>query len=192
MKRIVSQFLMLCIFAVSACSNSSSDPEKDFFSLWIRNDHLVALNLHGLNFGQRAMPVRMFNGEVCATTVDLRGDQHSGSAYVWESYYIPGTGSGQNPGCNTLVMLLTYKKSKDTLNVCDHTGCAEYIHGGGESGAGRSVQSMSCTDTHPLRCPRHNICCGSEYPYHGSCNNYCYRYAVHALQACGDMYDYCY
>lgn len=181
--------IFLCVLLLPTCGKSS-DSSEDLFSKWIRDDHQIAIDLTGYNFGMFGMGFLFSNGGICATTINLTGDQKSGSVTIFEQVYVPGTGTG-NPGCGGLPPILSYEKSGSNMTLCDSSGCANYFHGGGDGGAGKSVDDMNCSDAEfPLRCAKNNYCCPSGLPY--TCGDYCYSSAEWAVSNCRTAYNYCY
>jgi hypothetical protein len=120
--------LSLLLLGCGSGDSGSGDKEKDLFSLWRESGGSGIMDLTGGAFGQ-GLSYSLFesDGSECRCDLRLLGDDESGNYILNSCFFVAGTSSNGDPGCNSYNHTGTYEKEGNALTVCNSAGsCTAY------------------------------------------------------------------
>lgn len=120
--------LSLLLLACGSDDSSSSDKEKSLFSLWRESGGSGVMDLTGGALSQE-LSYSLFGSDGSECRCDLRflGDDESGNYILNSCFFVSGTSSSGDPGCNSYNQTGTYKKEDNVLTICNSSSsCTVY------------------------------------------------------------------
>lgn len=125
MRNLMNVLLTISLtLSLSAClggGGGDAGSSRSLFSVWYSSSEDIYIDLTGLDFGVSTTTFYIDGGGYCDCTLNLIGTQSDGEAYI--------TSCGGNLSqsvCDSFEIPLVYTKSKNTLTICDYSGCANY------------------------------------------------------------------
>lgn len=123
MLRVLVFILMAFSFG---CNNKVAVEGKSLFSSWERDGHTIDLSQGSI--GTFSSKVTLPLGHECQTSMEMKGDEVTGSYAISASTYVEGTGLPKiDPGCSTLVAEGLYEQAGPYLILCEQgLHCDDY------------------------------------------------------------------
>lgn len=118
--------IFLLIGLTFGCNNKVSVEGKSLFSSWQRDGHTIDLTEGSI--GTFSSKVTLPLGHECATTMELKGDEVTGTYDISSSTYVRGTGLPPiDPGCASLDTEGLYEQAGPYLILCEKgIHCGDY------------------------------------------------------------------
>lgn len=112
--------------ALIGCGGGS-DSSKDLFSTWNEKDGDSVVDLQGVEFGVGTLySFILEDGSQCNCNLSVLGEQSNGVYAVNSCFYVSGSSSSGDPGCDAFNHTGTFTKTSDTLTLCGPTDCDQY------------------------------------------------------------------